>query len=158
MPAAIREPEDRKTGAGVARQRRYGGLCEEVLLCSMAELDWQAGGETMMQQPDGTFGLVTFDYTGESGTRHFGIKLREHERGVVERAARHVGYCAVTVRQVGFQRACSGFKLVDDALQPGFGPRIRGDESSCREYRDRYRAMATKLAYEGHMKWAAAMP
>lgn len=40
------------------------------------------------QQPDGTFGLVTFDYTGESRTRHFGIKLRKHERGVVERAAR----------------------------------------------------------------------
>jgi adenylate cyclase len=26
-----------------------------------------------------------------------------------------------------------------------------------RDYRDRYRAMATELGFEGHMKWAEAM-
>jgi hypothetical protein len=30
-----------------------------------------------------------------------------------------------------------------------------GDETA---YRDRYRAMATSLGFEGHMKWAEAMP
>jgi hypothetical protein len=34
----------------------------------------------------------------------------------------------------------------------------RGDESSYRELRDRYRAMANELGFEGHMGWAAAMP
>ena len=34
----------------------------------------------------------------------------------------------------------------------------RGDMSDYRDYRDRYRAMATSLGYEGHMKWAEAMP
>jgi adenylate cyclase len=34
----------------------------------------------------------------------------------------------------------------------------RGDESAYRDYRDRYRAMATSLGFEGHMNWAAAMP
>jgi class 3 adenylate cyclase len=33
-----------------------------------------------------------------------------------------------------------------------------GDEIAYRDYRDRYRAMATSLGFEGHMKWAEAMP
>ena len=32
-----------------------------------------------------------------------------------------------------------------------------GDETGYRDYRDRYRAMATSLGFEGHMKWAEAM-
>ena len=35
--------------------------------------------------------------------------------------------------------------------------RARGDEAAYRDYRDRYRAMATELDFEGHMKWAEAM-
>ena len=34
----------------------------------------------------------------------------------------------------------------------------RGDDATYRDYRDRYRAMATSLGFEGHMKWAEAMP
>ena len=34
----------------------------------------------------------------------------------------------------------------------------RGDDVSYRDYRDRYRAMARSLGFEGHMKWAEAMP
>jgi hypothetical protein len=33
-----------------------------------------------------------------------------------------------------------------------------GDEAGYRDYRDRYRAMATELGFEGHMEWAEAMP
>ena len=36
--------------------------------------------------------------------------------------------------------------------------RAHGDEASYRDYRDRYRAMARSLGFEGHMKWAEAMP
>ena len=36
--------------------------------------------------------------------------------------------------------------------------RAQGDESGYRDYRDRYRAMATELGFEGHMEWAEAMP
>ena len=36
--------------------------------------------------------------------------------------------------------------------------RARGDEASYRDYRDRYRATATVLGFEGHMKWVEAMP
>jgi hypothetical protein len=36
--------------------------------------------------------------------------------------------------------------------------RAQGDESGYRDYRDRYRDMATSLGFEGHMKWAEAMP
>jgi hypothetical protein len=36
--------------------------------------------------------------------------------------------------------------------------RAQGDDTGYRDYRDRYRAMATSLGFEGHMKWAEAMP
>ena len=36
--------------------------------------------------------------------------------------------------------------------------KAHGDESGYRDYRDRYRAMATSLGFEGHIKWAEAMP
>ncbi len=36
--------------------------------------------------------------------------------------------------------------------------RAQGDDAAYRNNRDRYRAMATSLGYEGHMKWAEAMP
>ncbi|MDT5330712.1 MAG: adenylate cyclase, partial [Mycobacterium sp.] len=36
--------------------------------------------------------------------------------------------------------------------------RAHGDDTSYRDYRDRYRAMATELDFEGHMAWAEAMP
>jgi adenylate cyclase len=34
----------------------------------------------------------------------------------------------------------------------------RGEEAAYRDHRDRYRAMATSLGFEGHMKWAEVMP
>ena len=33
----------------------------------------------------------------------------------------------------------------------------RGDQSAYRDFRDRYRAMAKSLGFEGHMQWADAM-
>ena len=36
--------------------------------------------------------------------------------------------------------------------------RAHGDETAYRDYRDRYRDMAKTLGFEGHMKWAEAMP
>jgi adenylate cyclase len=35
--------------------------------------------------------------------------------------------------------------------------RARGDEATYRDFADRYRAMATSLGFEGHMKLADAM-
>ncbi len=35
--------------------------------------------------------------------------------------------------------------------------RVRGDEPAYREYRDRYRAMANSLGFEGHINWASEM-
>ena len=36
--------------------------------------------------------------------------------------------------------------------------KAHGDEAAYRDYRDRYRAMATSLGFEGHIAWAEAMP
>jgi hypothetical protein len=35
--------------------------------------------------------------------------------------------------------------------------RARGDNVAYRDYRDRYRAMAESLGFEGHIAWAKAM-
>jgi hypothetical protein len=39
----------------------------------------------------------------------------------------------------------------------GLLARVHGDDARYREYRDRYRAMATSLGFEGHTQWAEAM-
>lgn len=36
--------------------------------------------------------------------------------------------------------------------------RAQGDEVAYSDYRDRFRAIATSLGFEGHVKWAEAMP
>jgi hypothetical protein len=36
--------------------------------------------------------------------------------------------------------------------------RAHGDDAAYRDYRDRYRAMATSLGFEGHIAWAEEMP
>jgi hypothetical protein len=36
--------------------------------------------------------------------------------------------------------------------------RAHGDQAAYRDYRDRYRAMSASVGFEGHMKWAEAMP
>ncbi|HSY69233.1 MAG TPA: hypothetical protein VK813_11355 [Edaphobacter sp.] len=35
--------------------------------------------------------------------------------------------------------------------------RAHGGDTAYRDYRDRYRTLATSLGFEGHMKWAEAM-
>ena len=35
--------------------------------------------------------------------------------------------------------------------------KAHGDEMAYGDFKDRYRAMATSLGFEGHMKWAEAM-
>ena len=62
-------------------------------------------------------------------------------------------------------------RLADVPTDPGFVlneiPLLRmrallaqahGDMTGYRDYRDRYRAMAKSLGFEGHMQWAEAMP
>ena len=39
-----------------------------------------------------------------------------------------------------------------------FEAEARGDEPAYRDYRDRYRAMANSLGFEGHIAWAQEMP
>jgi hypothetical protein len=36
--------------------------------------------------------------------------------------------------------------------------KARNDDAAYRDLRERYRAMANSLGYEGHISWAAAMP
>jgi hypothetical protein len=40
----------------------------------------------------------------------------------------------------------------------GLLAKVHGDEAAYADFRDRYRAMATSLGFEGHIAWAEAMP
>ena len=52
-----------------------------------------------------------------------------------------------------------GFVLYEVALQRlrALLARANGEEAAYNDYRDHYRALATSLGFEGHMKWAEAM-
>jgi adenylate cyclase len=70
-----------------------------------------------------------------------------------------------------FQEAQAAVEMFAVSTDPGFVlhelpllrlrallARARGDEADYHDNRDRYRAMATSLGFDGHMKWAEAMP
>ena len=40
----------------------------------------------------------------------------------------------------------------------GLLAKAHDDDTAYRDYRDRYRELATSLGYEGHMKWAEMLP
>jgi hypothetical protein len=48
--------------------------------------------------------------------------------------------------------------LVEKLLGRGTDRDVTDAEAAYRDYRDRYRALATSLGFEGHMNWAEAMP
>jgi hypothetical protein len=52
----------------------------------------------------------------------------------------------LVIREVGLLRLCAQLA------------RTRADDVAYRDFRDRYSAMARTLGFEGHMKWAEAMP
>jgi hypothetical protein len=41
---------------------------------------------------------------------------------------------------------------------PALPVRVQGDDAAYKDFRDRYRAMAKSLGFEGHIAWAEAMP
>ena len=82
-------------------------------------------------------------------------------------------HCCVAERTPTCRRPQAAIeRLAAAPTDPGFGPEAKsgccgcarcwraahGDDAAYRDYRDRYRAMATSLGFEGHMKWAEAMP
>jgi adenylate cyclase len=70
----------------------------------------------------------------------------QEAHAVIERLAAAQGDEGLVIRDIWLLRMRA---LLAHAL---------GDESTYRDFRDRYRAMATSLGYEGHLKWAEAMP
>ena len=70
----------------------------------------------------------------------------QEARAVIERLAAAQGDEGLVMRDIWLLRMRA---LLAHAL---------GDESTYRDYRDRYRAMAKTLGFEGHIAWAEAMP
>ena len=79
--------------------------------------------------------------------------LQRGEQGDFEEAR-------VAINRLAAVRTDPGFVLHEITLLRLSALRARaiGDVSTYREWCDRYRAMATSLGFEGHMKWAEAMP
>jgi hypothetical protein len=71
-----------------------------------------------------------------------------------------VAEAAAAIERLAAVPTDPGFVLNEIALlrMRALLARARGDETGYRDYRDHYRAMATSLGFEGHMKWAEAVP
>ena len=99
---------------------------------------------------DGQLMLLRMPATGVSGGDHCSIAgpratWPKHEAAIDRLAAApaDAGWCSRDIW------------LLRTARAAGPRPRRRG---GYRDYRDRYRTMATDLGFEGHMQWAEAMP
>jgi adenylate cyclase len=97
--------------------------------------------------------------TGEMVTRGPGTTLlvelliRRRANGDLEEAQALIDRLAAVPVDVGFVLYEVPLQRMRTLLA-----RAHGDEAGYREFRDRYRAMATSLGFEGHIAWAEAMP
>jgi class 3 adenylate cyclase len=73
-------------------------------------------------------------------------------QGSYDEAGREIDRLATTTAQRGWRSREISILRLRTLLA-----RARGDETGYRELRDRYRAMANDLGYQGHMRWAAEM-
>jgi class 3 adenylate cyclase len=71
-----------------------------------------------------------------------------------------VAEAEAAIERLASARADEGFVMRDIWLLRlrALLARTCGDEAAYRDYRDRYRATARTLGFEGHMEWAEAMP
>jgi hypothetical protein len=71
-----------------------------------------------------------------------------------------VAEAEAAIERLAAARADEGLVMRDIWLQRlrALLARAHGDDTAYRDYRDRYRDMARTLGFEGHMKWAEAMP
>lgn len=79
--------------------------------------------------------------------------LRRGEDGDLEEAQKAVNVLAAVLGEPGHAIDDLWFLRMRTMLA-----RAHGDEDASRDYRDRYRKMATDLGFEGHMQWAEEMP
>ena len=97
--------------------------------------------------------------TGEMVTRGPGTALlvelliRRRANGDLEEAQALIDRLAAVPVDVGFVLYEVPLQRMRTLLA-----RAHGDEAGYRQFRDRYRAMATSLGFEGHIAWAEAMP
>ena len=87
-------------------------------------------------------------YVGQaSEVRKYTPEFREQAARLVIETGRPAAHVAAEI-SVGEQLLGRWVRLA----------RAQGDDPAYRDYRDRYRAMATSLGFEGHIAWAEAMP
>ena len=79
---------------------------------------------------------------------------------ILRRAERDAHEAQAAIDRLAEVSAEPGFVLFDVPLLRlrALLSRAHGDETGYRDYRDRYRVMATSVGFEGHVKWAEAMP
>jgi hypothetical protein len=158
-------PADRERGSAVLQQLRDACLNGQFYLTMLPALDWYLGRERARRgDREGALPLMhqAVDDLYLSGQivhcdaatgalvetlleRPREDDVSEAEAAIARLAALQSGE-GLVIREVWLTRLSA---LLAQA---------RGDEEGYRDYRDRYRAMATSLGFEGHIKWADAMP
>jgi adenylate cyclase len=156
---------DREAGFGLLSKMREKAVSERFSLQSVPIVDIHVAQEkTRIGDLDGAIGLLreVLDGFYDSGRS---IWCALATAALVEALIKRGGDGDLTEAEATIERLAAvhtdpGFVLHEITLLRlrALLARARGDEPSYRDYRDRYRAMAKSLGFEGHMKWVEAMP
>jgi adenylate cyclase len=93
-----------------------------------------------------SYGIVATDFLVETLLERVAVGDGQEAKAAIDRLAAASGDEGLVIRDIRLLR------------MRALLARAQGDETAYRDYRDRYRAMATSLRFEAHLKWAEAMP
>jgi adenylate cyclase len=156
---------DREVGFGLLAKMRERALNERFSLVALPLADiFIAQEKTSTGDLDGAVGLLreVLEVLYDSGRS---IWCALVTATLVEALVKRGGEADLMEAETTIERLAAvptdpGFVLHEITLLRlrALLARARGDEATYRDYRDRYRAMAKSLGFEGQIKWAEAMP
>ena len=155
---------DRHVGFDLLAKVRERGLSERFSLQILPIADIHVAAEkSRIGDLDGAVGLLreVLDGLYESGGSIWcALATAALAEALLKRGGdRDLTEAEATIDRLAAVPTDPGYVLHDISLMRprALLARARGDEASYRDYRDRYRAMAISLGFEGHMMWAEAL-
>jgi hypothetical protein len=125
----------------LARENARRGDRDEAILLMRAAVDLLVREEQLLRWGIPATGVLV-ETLLDRGTA---IDVVEAE-AAIERLAFAPAHEGLVIREIWLLRLCA------------FLARARGEEAAYRDFRDRYRAAAKSLQFDGHIAWAEAMP
>jgi len=158
-------PADRERGSAVLQQLRDACLNGQFYLTMLPALDWYLGRERARRgDRDGALPVMhrAVDDLYLSGQIvHWDAATGALVETLLERPREDdVAKAQAAIARLAALQSDEGLVIREVWLTRlnALLAQARGDDKGYRHHRDRYRAMATSLGFEGHIKWADAMP